>query len=273
MGTRSASGHSLPTAGRMLLEATLGFTGSPRCDANSASLLLGFARCGPIGIGTFFRRKKGRHGLLTCISPLGGTSSIQPVASVWKCPTSVCELRLPTSTGEAETLFSPSEFTVTAPPNSPYKIGDPLKYGDTLVLVDQLGSIWNNKTGASARAFSAASHADPGLRFHFPVRRQAASPDTLARVARRAFKAHTARCGSLSARPRFRLLLPRPSASQAVGFGARRRPSVGGFCSMVPRLAKKCVTANPKLTSTSSRRIGQHIADRPPPHPLPHGNR
>jgi hypothetical protein len=55
--------------------------------------------------------------------------------------------------GEAETLFSPSEFVVTPPPKSDRKLGEALRYGDTLVLVDQLGSVWNNKTGQRTPRF------------------------------------------------------------------------------------------------------------------------
>lgn len=67
-----------------------------------------------------FYSKKGRHGILSCIAPLGG---------------------------DAEHLFHTSDFEVVSVENCVK--GDEVKYGDHFALVDENcgGCVWNSKTG------------------------------------------------------------------------------------------------------------------------------
>ncbi|CCI49934.1 unnamed protein product [Albugo candida] len=70
-----------------------------------------------LGIGYY--EKKGRHGILSCVPPLGD---------------------------ELDHLFVEDEFTVLDPLNV-REIGDVVEYGHMVVLVNRRGWVWNNKTG------------------------------------------------------------------------------------------------------------------------------
>ncbi|CAI5740031.1 unnamed protein product [Peronospora destructor] len=69
------------------------------------------------GIGYY--EKNGRHGILSCVPPLGP---------------------------KFQQLFTEDEFVVT-PPNGQRSIKDQVQYGNPLVLVNQHNMVWNNKTG------------------------------------------------------------------------------------------------------------------------------
>ncbi|CAI5735752.1 unnamed protein product [Hyaloperonospora brassicae] len=70
-----------------------------------------------LGIGYY--EKNGRHGILSCVPPLGPS---------------------------CQHLFAEDEFVVVRP-NSKRSSDDRVFYGDPLVLVNQHGMVWNNKTG------------------------------------------------------------------------------------------------------------------------------
>nr|CCA20673.1 conserved hypothetical protein [Albugo laibachii Nc14] len=70
-----------------------------------------------LGIGYY--EKKGRHGILSCVPPLGD---------------------------DLENLFVEDEFTVLDPLNV-RETGDVVEYGHMVVLVNRRGWVWNNKTG------------------------------------------------------------------------------------------------------------------------------
>ncbi|KAG1685190.1 hypothetical protein DVH05_009680 [Phytophthora capsici] len=70
-----------------------------------------------LGIGLY--EKNGRHGILSCVPPLGS---------------------------KLQQLFTEDEFTVLHP-NDQRSPGEQVQYGDVLVLVNQHGMVWNNKTG------------------------------------------------------------------------------------------------------------------------------
>ncbi|KAE9046070.1 hypothetical protein PR001_g1830 [Phytophthora rubi] len=66
-----------------------------------------------------YYEKNGRHGILSCVPPLG--AKLQP-------------------------LFTEDEFLVLHPTEQ-RATGDHVQYGEPLVLVNQHGMVWNNKTG------------------------------------------------------------------------------------------------------------------------------
>lgn len=66
-----------------------------------------------------YYEKHGRHGVLSCVPPLGK---------------------------EQDGLFTEEEFLVLDP-SGKKQLGDEVMYGHALVLVDQHGMVWNNKTG------------------------------------------------------------------------------------------------------------------------------
>lgn len=70
-----------------------------------------------VGIGYY--EKNGRHGILSCVPPLGAP---------------------------LDYLFNEDEYVVLDPSNRRAP-GDVVEYGHTIVLVNQHGMVWNNKTG------------------------------------------------------------------------------------------------------------------------------
>ncbi|POM61235.1 hypothetical protein PHPALM_29782, partial [Phytophthora palmivora] len=70
-----------------------------------------------LGIGIY--EKNGRHGILSCVPPLGP---------------------------KLQHLFTEDEFQVLHPTGQRSE-GDQVQYGEPLVLVNQHGMVWNNKTG------------------------------------------------------------------------------------------------------------------------------
>ncbi|GMF46795.1 unnamed protein product [Phytophthora fragariaefolia] len=66
-----------------------------------------------------YYEKNGRHGILSCVPPLG--AKLQP-------------------------LFTEDEFLVLSPADA-RAAGEQVQYGEPLVLVNQHGLVWNNKTG------------------------------------------------------------------------------------------------------------------------------
>uniref|UniRef100_M4B677 CRAL-TRIO domain-containing protein n=1 Tax=Hyaloperonospora arabidopsidis (strain Emoy2) TaxID=559515 RepID=M4B677_HYAAE len=71
-----------------------------------------------LGIGYY--EKNGRHGILSCVPPLGPNF---------------------------QHLFAEDEFVVVHPNGQQHSSEDQVYYGDPLVLVNQHGMVWNNKTG------------------------------------------------------------------------------------------------------------------------------
>lgn len=71
----------------------------------------------PCGIGYY--EKNGRHGILSCVPPLGDAQ---------------------------DKLFTEDEFLVLDPTGR-REIGEVVEYGHAVVLVNQHGMVWNNKTG------------------------------------------------------------------------------------------------------------------------------
>jgi hypothetical protein len=76
-----------------------------------------FDVCTPMGIGYY--EKNGRHGVLNCVPPLGS---------------------------KLDELFVEDEYLILDP-FAQHQSGDVVEYGHTLVLVNQNGMVWNNKTG------------------------------------------------------------------------------------------------------------------------------
>lgn len=70
-------------------------------------------------VGVGYYEKNGRHGILSCVPPLGD---------------------------KTEHSFYEEEFTVLDPAGKRLG-GEPVHYGHTVVLVNQHGMVWNNKTG------------------------------------------------------------------------------------------------------------------------------
>lgn len=84
-------------------------SGSASAASSNASELLGIG----------YYEKNGRHGILSCVPPLGD---------------------------KLEHLFNEDEYLVLDP-NEQRQVGEPVEYGHTVVLVNQHGMVWNNKTG------------------------------------------------------------------------------------------------------------------------------
>ncbi|KAF1324706.1 Phosphatidylinositol transfer protein, partial [Globisporangium splendens] len=70
-----------------------------------------------LGIGYY--EKNGRHGILSCVPPLGD---------------------------KLDHLFNEDEYLVLDP-SEQHEVGDVVEYGHVVVLVNQHGMVWNNKTG------------------------------------------------------------------------------------------------------------------------------
>ncbi|GMF20461.1 unnamed protein product [Phytophthora lilii] len=78
-----------------------------------------YAEAGEKELGIGYYEKNGRHGILSCVPPLGP---------------------------KLQQLFTEDEFLVLHPSDQ-RAAGDQVQYGEPLVLVNQHGMVWNNKTG------------------------------------------------------------------------------------------------------------------------------
>uniref|UniRef100_K3WCM4 CRAL-TRIO domain-containing protein n=1 Tax=Globisporangium ultimum (strain ATCC 200006 / CBS 805.95 / DAOM BR144) TaxID=431595 RepID=K3WCM4_GLOUD len=85
------------------------YLASHDADATNASAI--------VGIGYY--EKNGRHGILSCVPPLGD---------------------------KLDHLFNEDEYLVLDP-SEQHDVGDVVEYGHVVVLVNQHGMVWNNKTG------------------------------------------------------------------------------------------------------------------------------
>ncbi|TMW65327.1 hypothetical protein Poli38472_007969 [Pythium oligandrum] len=88
-----------------------------------------------VGIGYY--EKNGRHGILNCVSPLGG---------------------------KLDGLFYEDEYLVLDPANVKAP-GDIVEYGQPVVLVNQHGMVWNNKTGGITGYVGPRQRGIPGEMF------------------------------------------------------------------------------------------------------------
>ncbi|TDH71127.1 uncharacterized protein CCR75_001924 [Bremia lactucae] len=88
-----------------------------RLATRSAYVEESFPSVSELGIGYY--EKNGRHGVLSCVPPLGP---------------------------KLQHFFTEDAFLVLHPSNQRTE-GDKVFYGDALVLVNQRGMVWNNKTG------------------------------------------------------------------------------------------------------------------------------
>ncbi|KDO34013.1 hypothetical protein SPRG_01287 [Saprolegnia parasitica CBS 223.65] len=88
-----------------------------------------------VGLGVY--EKKGKHGILNCVPPLGPSQ---------------------------EHLFKEDEYTVLDPSKT-HKLGSPVQFGHTLVLVNQNDEVWNNKTGGITGYIGPRPRQTPGEMF------------------------------------------------------------------------------------------------------------
>ncbi|OQR99163.1 hypothetical protein THRCLA_06588 [Thraustotheca clavata] len=103
-----------------------------------------------VGLGVY--EKNGKHGILNCVPPLGPNQ---------------------------EHLFKEDEYTVLDPSKT-HQIGSPVQFGHTLVLVNQAGEVWNNKTGGITGYIGPRPRQTPGEMFvSFHPNPKAPSPTSL----------------------------------------------------------------------------------------------
>lgn len=107
-GTAAADALGVRYGHRIRLATTSAYAAASAASDSSSSLL---------GIGYY--EKNGRHGILSCVPPLGD---------------------------KLAHLFNEDEYLVLDP-SEQRAPGEPVLYGHTVVLVNQHGMVWNNKTG------------------------------------------------------------------------------------------------------------------------------
>ncbi|TYZ69217.1 hypothetical protein PybrP1_011293 [[Pythium] brassicae (nom. inval.)] len=119
---------------KIRLATTSAYAAAGASDAPSAASHL-------LGIGYY--EKNGRHGILSCVPPLGD---------------------------KLAHLFNEDEYLVLDP-SEQRGAGEPVHYGHTVVLVNQHGMVWNNKTGGITGYVGPRPRNQPGemfVAFHNP---------------------------------------------------------------------------------------------------------